>query len=364
MGSITGLNNTDYMALARAMDTNGNNKIDKNEANINYKTHNKIGNQNGVAGTREFADALSKGDIFLTGISETTANQFADYLSKRNENFDKPVAQWISDAWISKDDFAFSDSNKRTLDENNDNRVSRKELVTALVSGQLAIGEGRQVSQDPFQGNDPFAKPQRPTAPPVNNNPFNNDPFSKPQRPPVSNDPFNSDPFDRPQHSEMSLKLKMLDSMNSSYSKGQLLQELAGERQLTPYDQELLVDATTRHISDDYTRNSILTKVAGRSDLSEGGAIKVLKAARELNSYSAGQLLGKVVKEHRLTPEAQRSAIITAGTLGDDYSISQALTNIIRTQDLHPANKELIMDTVSSKISSDYTKNQIMKALF
>ncbi len=361
MGSITGLKNADYMALARAMDANGNNRIDNNEAAIGQRTHNKIGNQNGVVGTREFADALSKGDIFLNGISETTANQFADYLSKRNENFDRPVAQWISDAWISKEDFEFSDSNKRTIDQNGDNRISRKELVTALVSGHLTIGETRQVSQDPFQNNDPFQKPQRPIS---NDNPFNNDPFQKPQRPISNDNPFNNDPFDRPQHSEMGLKLRMLDSMNNSYSKGQLLQELMNEPRLSGYDQELLVEAVTRHVSDDYTRSTLLTKLAGRSDLSESGAIKVLKAARELNDYTAGQLLDKVVSQHKLSPEAQRSAIITAGTLGNDYSISQALSKIIRTQDLHPVSKEQMMDTISQHISSDYTKNQLMRELF
>lgn len=361
MGSITGLKNADYMALARAMDTNGNHRIDNNEAAIGQRTHNKIGNQNGVVGTREFADALSNGDIFLNGISETTANQFADYLSKRNENFDRPVAQWISDAWIAKDDFEFSDSNKRVLDQNNDNRVSRKELVTALVSGHLTVGETRQVSQDPFKNNDPFQQPQRP----VNNgNPFNNDPFQQPQRPINNDNPFNNDPFDRPQHSEVGLKLRMLDTMNSSYSKGQLLQELMNEPRLSAYDQELVVEAVGKHVSDDYTRSTLLTKMARRSDLSDAGAIKVLKAARELNDYNAGQLLNTVVDNHRLSPEAQRSAIITAGTLGGDYNISQALIHIIRNQDLHPVNKEQVIDVVSRNISSDYTKNQIMQELF
>jgi len=361
MGSITGLNNADYMALARAMDTNGNNRIDKNEANIDYRTHNKIGNQNGVVGTREFADALSNGDVFLTSVGEATAEKFADYFSKRNENFDKPVAQWISDAWVSKDDFEFSADNKRTIDQNNDNRVSRKELVSALVSGHLAIGKSRQVSQDPF------TQPQRPapaTGNPFNNNdPFNNDPFTQPQRP-VNNNHFNNDPFDRPQHSEVGLKLQLLESMSSDYSKGQLLQELAKSKDLNAYDQEMIATAASRHVSDNYTLNNVLTQLARRSDLSEPGAIKVLKVARELDDYSKGNLVKEIASNHRLSPSAQRSAIITAGTLDSDYSIGQALLTIVRKQPLEYAEKELMVQTLNEKISSDYSRNQVIQELF
>ncbi len=376
MGSITGLNKADYMALARAMDTNGNHKIDAQEANFGSNTHNKIGNQNGVVGTREFANALENGDVFMKGMGEATANKFAEYFSKRNENFDRPVAEWISDAWVSKSDFTFSDANKRVADVNGDNKVSRKELAAALMSGHLAVGESRQVSRDPFSqpsqpatGRDPFNNDpfQRPSQPATGRNPFNDDPFSRPQQPAVGRDPFNNDPFDqpsRPRHTEVSLKLRMLDSMSSSFEKGQLLGQLVRERELSPQDQVMLVDATMKHIGDDFTQHNLLSKLAGRSDLHQEGAVKIMKAARELNSFNAGQVLDKVLNSQELSPRAQRSAIITASTLGDDFSKSQAFTKIIRTQNLGHDAKAFLMDTVSQHISSDFTKRQIMDQLF
>ena len=126
----------------------------------------------------------------------------------------------------------------------------------------------------------------------------------------------------------------------------------------------MLVDATMKHIGDDFTQHNLLSKLAGRSDLHQEGAVKIMKAARELNSFNAGQVLDKVLNSQELSPRAQRSAIITASTLGDDFSKSQAFTKIIRTQNLGHDAKAFLMDTVSQHISSDFTKRQIMDQLF
>ena len=205
MPSLTNLRTEDYMAISRAMDTNRNNRIDTNEANVSGSAQSQIGNANGVVGTREFAKSLESGDIFLNALSPATADKVADYFSKHNENFDRPVAEWISDAWVSKADFTFSDDNKAQIDRNGDNKVSAKELATALTSGALSIGRARQTSNDPFAnpqpnrpvyGNDPFANPQ-PHRPVHGSDPFAN---PQPHRPVYGNDPFQKDPFrpDRP----------------------------------------------------------------------------------------------------------------------------------------------------------------------
>ncbi len=372
MPQLTRLQSADYMAMTRAMDQNGNHKVDQNEANIGRNTHNKIGNQNGVAGTRETATALENGDVFLTGVNAATADKIADYFSKREDNFDKPVAQWVSDAWISKADFDFDPQAKAAIDVNRDNRVSSKEFAAALVSGVLTIGEARQVSQDPFQkpgsghGNDPFQKPGSGQG---------NDPFQKPGYG-QGNDPFQkpgnnqgNDPFQKPGYgssipdSGAYLQIEMTRSMRSDYEKTQLLTDLASKPNLSPREQEMLAEAAVKNVSSDFSQGQILTALANNSNLHEEGAIKVLKAARELSDYSRSQLLDTVISNHKLGPKAQQSAIITATTMSG-YNQTQSLLGIISKQNLAPQNKEFLMDQVRQHVSSDYDKRQIMDALF
>ncbi|PIQ29154.1 hypothetical protein COW36_17815 [bacterium (Candidatus Blackallbacteria) CG17_big_fil_post_rev_8_21_14_2_50_48_46] len=190
MGNLK-LSSQDYMAVTRAMDSNRNNRIDRNEATISYNAHRNIGNSNGVAGTRELANSLAEGDVYLNNINPETADKIAAYFSKRNENFDRPVSQWVSDAWISKDDLELPYDVKDRIDRNGDNRISTREFANALSSGSLTIGESRQVGQNPFHepshhdayDHNPFHEPA----------PYHNDPF----RDPVRHEPYhNSYPSD------------------------------------------------------------------------------------------------------------------------------------------------------------------------
>lgn len=372
MPNLTRLQAADYMAMTRAMDTNRNNRVDANEANISWNAHDKIGNQNGVAGTREMANALAKGDVFMTGFSAETADKIAEYFSKRNENFDKPVAEWISDAWISKEDFEFEPAVRTAVDSNGDNRISKKEFAAALASGALKVGEARQVSQNPFTQpaqpshptqNNPFKEPAQTRPPsnnpfqePVNTRPPSHNPFTDPVRP--GDNPFRPIP-----DSGAYLKIEMVRSMSSNYEKTQILSKLAAQTDLSPREQVMLAETAGQSISDAYSKTQILQTLAQNRSLSEDGAIKVLKVARDLSAYNKSQVLASVVNSHKLAPQAQQSAIITATTLSG-YDQTQALLNIIRNQDLHPQNKEFLIDSVRQHVSSDYDKRQILDALF
>jgi len=386
MPNITQLRTEDYMAVTRAMDTNGNHRIDQNEAKINWNTHNKIGNANGVAGTRELANALQSGDVFISGMNPATADKIADYFSKRNENFDRPVAEWVSDAWISKDDFDFDPQVKQLVDTNGDNRISRKEFSAALASGALSIGQSRQVSQDPFQqpnqGRDPFQNPSQGRDPFQQPNqgrdPFQNpnqgrDPFQQPnqgrdpfQNPSQGRDPFQNPDYDRPiPDSGAYLQIDMVKSMRSDYEKAQLLMDLAKKPNLSPREQSLLADAAVNHISSDHSKAQILQTLASNSNLHQEGAVRIAKKVRELSSdYSKAQLIDTLVNRQKLGYQAQESSIITIGTFSSEHSKAQSFLNLIARQSLDPQNKELLVDTVQKNISSDYSKRQILNALF
>lgn len=138
------LNNNDYMAITRAMDGNRNNRIDKSEANVTWSAHRNIGNANGVAGTRETADALTSGDVFITSLPQEAADKVATYFSNRAENSGKMPKDWTSDAWISKEDLDMPDHVRRTIDYNGDNRISRNEFAEALTTGRISIGHSNR----------------------------------------------------------------------------------------------------------------------------------------------------------------------------------------------------------------------------
>ncbi|MGV3522945.1 MAG: hypothetical protein ACO1RX_01900 [Candidatus Sericytochromatia bacterium] len=373
MPNLTRLHSEDYMALTRSMDTNRNNRVDNNEAKINWRAQQEIGNSNGVAGTRELATALEKGDVFMTSLSPETAGKIADYFSKHNENFKKPVAEWVSDAWISKEDFDFDPAVRQAVDTNADNRISNKEFAAALVSGTLTIGAAGQVSQNPYtqqpgHTQNPFQNTKPATPPAHSQNPFNKPAGdTKPATPGYTKpaDPFQQQPYDRPiPDSGAYLQIDMVRSMRSDYEKGQVLSQLAQRRDLSPREQVMLAEAVT-HVSSDYTRGQILQTLASNPSLHEEGVIKVAKMAREISSdHTKNQLLNTLVNSQELTPRGQQSVIISMGTLSSEYSMTQSLIGLINNERLHPENKELLVRTVQEKVSSDYSKRQILDALF
>lgn len=136
------LPSNDYMAVTRAMDGNRNNRIDQSEANVTWAAHSRIGNANGVAGTRETADALARGDVFITSLPAEAAEKVALYFSDRAANEGKMPKDWAGDAWISQDDLPMADHVRRSIDSNGDNRISRTEFATALTTGRISIGKG------------------------------------------------------------------------------------------------------------------------------------------------------------------------------------------------------------------------------
>lgn len=367
MPRLTNLQTADYMAMTRAMDSNRNNRIDNNEAQINWNTHQQIGNSNGVAGTRELANALQKGDVFITGMSAETADKIADYFSKRTENFDRPVAEWVSDAWISKEDFEFTPEVRSRVDSNNDNRISRKELATALASGALTIGQGRQVSNDPFQnpaqGRDPFQNPgsRDPFRDP---NPSGRDPFRDPN--PSGRDPFQNPGYDRPvPDSGAYIQIDMVKNMRSDYERSETLGKLARKTDLSPREQAMLADATVKYVSSDHSKGEILGALASNRSLSEEGAVRLAKSVRELSSeYTKGEVINKLVNNHKLGFRAQESSIITIGTFSSDFTKAESFKNLIRRQDMDLQNKQLLAETVQKTINSSYSRQEIMNLLF
>lgn len=375
MPNLTNLNSADLMAVTRAMDGNRNNRIDQGEANVTWQAHNQIGNNNGVAGTRELATSLEKGDVFISALKPEAADKVAEYFSKRADNLNKPVAEWVSDAWISKEDFDFEPSTRQAIDGNGDNRISSKEFSAALVSGTLTIGAARQVSQNPFA--QPAPKPSAPS--------HGSDPFSKPAAGP-SSDPFSkpagghtkpaqgTDPFAKPAapsypsypqstpDSGAYLQIDMARTMYSEYDKNKILSNLASKNNLSPREQVMLADASST--LSEYNKGTLLQTMAGNRSMSEDGLVQIAKKAREVTDYTRGQIVNSLVTNHTLPYRAQQSVIITIGTLGDDYSKTQRFTSLIQSQKLHPESRDLLLQTVREKVGDDYSKRKIMDAMF
>lgn len=230
MGDIK-LNSNDYMAITRAMDINKNNRIDPSEATISRSANLKIGNANGIAGTKETASSLEQGEVFIPRFNRDAANNIAIYFSDRTNNEGKQVKDWTSDNWISKEDLQMSDSLRRSIDTNGDNRISRAEFADALVDGKIVIGgnvpsvpstppaqKPSNMNNDPFSGNttkpsnmnnDPFSggSSTRPTggatsdpfsSKPATSNTSANDPFSRPTAAQKPANTLGNDPFGRP----------------------------------------------------------------------------------------------------------------------------------------------------------------------
>lgn len=170
------LSSQDYMAVARAMDGNYNNRIDRDEASISYNAHRNIGNGNGVAGTRELANALEQGDVYLSYVKPEAADKIAAYFSNRDANFGRPAYDWVSDPFISQRDLDLPRHVRDRVDRNGDNRISTREFSNALSSGVLTIGESRQVNYDSYEYHEPvYHEPYRNTyREPVYHEPYYN----------------------------------------------------------------------------------------------------------------------------------------------------------------------------------------------
>ena len=117
----------------KAFDVNGNNRVDKNEAGGSHRaireaSRDKDGYANDIVGTSELANAVKQGRVQLQYMPVAVADAVANALSG-------------GDAWVSKEDFTFSETGRAKLDTNDDNRISRKEVSEALQDGRLVIGK-------------------------------------------------------------------------------------------------------------------------------------------------------------------------------------------------------------------------------
>ncbi len=115
--------------LTRRVDKDKNNRIETNEGRIKGV----VGNNNGVIGVQEAADAIADGSAALYGfqLNSSDAEAVADRLAGGN-------------TWISKDDVSFSDAARDKIDGQGggarDGRISKSEMAGALVRGGLAFG--------------------------------------------------------------------------------------------------------------------------------------------------------------------------------------------------------------------------------
>ncbi|MBM3270648.1 MAG: hypothetical protein FJZ01_23695, partial [Candidatus Sericytochromatia bacterium] len=148
--------------LTRRVDKDNNNRIETNEGRVKGR----VGNDNGIAGVQETADAISDGSAALYGfqLRQTDADAVADQLAGGN-------------TWISKDDLNISDSARDLIDGQGggarDGRISRKEMAAALVRGGLAFNaDGITLSSEVRVGSGrptppPTGSSDRPTPPPT-----------------------------------------------------------------------------------------------------------------------------------------------------------------------------------------------------
>ena len=195
------LNSGDFLAIARAMDVNNNNQIDRSEGAFSGR----VGNNNGSTGTIELATSLSKGDVVISSVSKESADKISDFFSDRKTNLANP-SKLSRDGWLSREDLPMSDRMRATIDTNKDNKVSAKEFSEALTSGTITIsGNGINLKETASNNSDPFAKPT--TSGSVSSDPFaskpatsgsvSSDPFASKPTAPVSK-PTTGDPFAKP----------------------------------------------------------------------------------------------------------------------------------------------------------------------
>jgi len=364
MPNLNRLSNDDFMAITRAMDSNRNNRIDRNEASISWRAHDEIGNSNGVAGTRETANALASGDVLVTRFQPEAADKIADYFSRHDDNFNRPVADWISDGFISKEDLDLDAGTRRALDTNYDNRISTREFAAALVSGTLTVGAAQQVSQNPFSqpaysqnpfGNKPDPKPA-----------YNDNPFSKPDIKPDTRPTYNDNPFghNEPRDSGAYLQIEMARSLHSDFEKAQILTGLAAKNDLSPREQVMLADATST-ISSDFSRGQILQTMAANRSLSEAGQAAVANNTRSVSSdFNRAQVITGLIQNQRLGYEGLAAVVHGIEGISSDFSKTQAYTALAQNQKLSPDAKALVLRSASEHISSDFSKRQVMQALF
>ncbi len=142
--------------LTRRVDRNLNRRIDTYEGRVDGL----VGNDNGVAGTRETADAITAGDAVLSdfALGATDAKAVSTGFAR-------------GDAWVSKDDLLISQRARDHLDGMNgavDGRISAKELAAGLQRGGLALAQdGLYLSSEVRQSRPtpPSVEPDRPTPP-------------------------------------------------------------------------------------------------------------------------------------------------------------------------------------------------------
>lgn len=174
------ISKNDLSMITRRVDRNGNNLIDTSEARVSGR----VGNNNGSNGVQETADAIEKGQANLSNLSASAADGVAEVLSH-------------GDAWVSTEDVFISDSARQRIDGQAggavDNKISKKELSSALQRGDVAVtGDGIVLSSEAsshYRPTPPSVNPgnsDRPTPPSVN-------PGNSNRPTPPSVNPSNSD---------------------------------------------------------------------------------------------------------------------------------------------------------------------------
>lgn len=368
-----GFNSNDYLAVTKALDMNSNNKIDEKEASISYSAHSKIGNSNGVAGTKELATSLEKGDILLKRMTPESADKIADYFSKRSENTGKKPIDWVSDAWISKEDLTISDDLRKKIDTNADGKVSKKEFSAALVNGTIVIGKTDYSGIGNGTGKDPFSDK------PINNKPVNNDPFSngpsgnKPVNKdpftdgPVNNKPINNDPFaDRPVSTDITSRLNMVRDMYSDTDKAKILNSIANDRDiyLSPSQEKDLISSTLNNIYSESTKTSVLKNIINNKLISSEASSYMLNSISSLYSDSNKTDLFTEMTWKKLSPESQKSFVDNVLKMYSESSKVKVLSSLIDNQYLDSRSKDYILDQVNSNFYSNSNKVAIHNKLY
>ncbi|GIW21498.1 MAG: hypothetical protein KatS3mg068_0505 [Candidatus Sericytochromatia bacterium] len=353
-----GLNSNDYLAITKALDSNSNNRIDEKEAIISYKAHSKIGNSNGVAGTKELALSLEKGDVFLKRITPESADKIADYFSKRNKNIGKKPIEWVSDAWISKEDLTISDDLREKIDTNFDGKISKKEFATALVNGIIVIGKtdyngvGNSIGKDPFSNK------------PIYNDPFSNkDPFTDG---PINNKPIYNDPFSNKPSNDISSRLNMVKSLYSDTDKAKILNSIANDRDLylTPNQEEDLIKSTMNNIYSETTKTSILKNIINNKLISTQANLYMITSISSLYSdYNKTDLFLEMTWK-KLSPEVQRHFVDNVLTMYSESSKVKVLSSLIDNQYIDNSTKNYLLDRVNNNFYSNSNKLLIYNKLF
>ncbi len=139
------LKSSDYLGIARAIDSNKNNVIDNDEASLVFKSKKMSKSPLTV---EKLAGSLQKDYVTLSNISKKSSINIAEYFSDRSNNTNKKIEDWNKKNIISKEQFSISNEILNFVDTDADEEISTNEFSELISSENTSIGKTINVKSD------------------------------------------------------------------------------------------------------------------------------------------------------------------------------------------------------------------------